>query len=143
MISWYNTAALSRSLSPAAGRETRTTAARPDTKNWSVVRRVAGNFRYCAPEQLDLLTRIYVDVHYHANFVPPVVKLATNSRVGSGVARSNDEPQTPFARVLASPNDAAEHKDPLRETCALLNLFDLHQEIIDLQRALFGSLPSL
>jgi hypothetical protein len=112
-----------------------------EQKNWSVVRRVAGYLRYDTPEQLDLLNRIYLSIHYHGNFFLPVMKLAFKTRVGGKVARTYDEPQTPFARVLASADVAAEHKDELRETYALISLLDLRQQITGLQDALLRTLP--
>jgi hypothetical protein len=110
-----------------------------EQKNWSIVRRVAGYWRYDTPEQLALLNRLYVAMHYYGNFFLPVMKLLSKSRVGSRVTRTYDEPQTPFARVLACPNVADEYKDLLRETYDLLNLVDLHQQIIDLQDALLST----
>ena len=113
-----------------------------EQKNWSVVRRVAGYLRYDTPEQLSLLNRIYLAVHYHGNFFVPAMKLAAKTRVGSKVRRCYGKPQTPFARLLASPEVAAEHKDALRETYALLNLVDLHHQLTDLEEALLRTRPA-
>ena len=110
-----------------------------EQKNWSVVRRVAGYLRYDTLEQLALLNRLYAAVHYYANFFLPVMKLASKSRVGSRVMRVYDRPQTPYARVLASPQVTDEHKELLRETYQLLDLVDLRQQVSDLLDALFRS----
>ncbi len=114
-----------------------------EQKNWSVVRRVAGYSRYDTPEQLALLNRIYLGIHYHGNFYLPVMKLASKTRVGAKVARTYGEPQTPFARVLASPDVAPEHKDQLRETYGLISLIDLRLQITNLQDALLRTLSML
>jgi hypothetical protein len=96
-----------------------------EQKNWSVVRRAVGYERYDTPEQLNLLNRLYASVHYYGNFFLPVMKVVSKSRVGSKVTRTYDEPQTPYARILASSDVADEHKDLLRETYRLLDLVDL------------------
>ena len=71
------------------------------------------------------------------------MKLASKTRAGSTVTRTYDEPQTPFARVLASPDVAAEHKDHLRETYGLISLIDLRRQITGLQDALLRTLSML
>ena len=53
--------------------------------------------------------------------------------MGSKVKRIYDTPQTPYARVLASPDVSEEHKAELRESYALLNLVDLRRQINELQ----------
>jgi hypothetical protein len=113
-----------------------------EQKNWSVVRRIAGYLRYDTPQQLGLLNRIYRCVHYHGNFFLPVMKLASKTRVGSHVTRTYGEPQTPFARVVASPDVADEFKDQLVETYQLLDLVDLRQQIDSLLDALLSTAPA-
>ena len=114
-----------------------------EQKNWSVVRRAVGYERYDTPEQLKLLNRLYTTVRYYGNFFLPVMKVVTKSRVGSKVSRTYDKPQTPYARVLASPDVADECKDLLQETYGLLDLVDLRRQIVDLQAALYRSLSTL
>jgi hypothetical protein len=110
-----------------------------EQKNWSVVRRAVGYHRYDTPHQLDLLNRLYAVMHFYVNFFLPVAKLKEKSRVGSKVTKRYDEPQTPFARVLDSPDVCAEHKALLRETYALLDLVYLRQQIDRLQDLLLAS----
>jgi hypothetical protein len=113
-----------------------------EQKNWSVVRRATGYHRYDTPQQLDLLNRLYAVMHFYVNFFLPVAKLKEKSRVGSKVKKRYDTPQTPYARVLRSPQVSEDHKALLRETYELLNLVQLRQQIDDLQDQLIASLSS-
>jgi hypothetical protein len=110
-----------------------------EQKNWSVVRRAVGYYRYDTPSQLDLLNRLYAVMHFYVNFFLPVAKLLEKSRQGSKVIRRYDEPQTPYARVLASPHVLEAHKAVLRETYELLDLVYLRQQIDRLQDQLLDA----
>jgi hypothetical protein len=114
-----------------------------EQKNWSVVRRAVGYYRYDMPEQLDLLNRLYAVMHFYVNFFLPMMKLEHKSRVGSKVKRVYDEPRTPYARVLESPYVSEAHKAQLRETYELLDLVYLRQQINDLQSQLLDSVSIL
>ena len=114
-----------------------------EQKNWSVVRRAVGYYRYDTPEQLDLLNRLYAVMHFYVNFFLPVMKLEEKTRVGSKVKRVYDKPQTPYARVLASPDVSEEHKAELRETYALLDLVDLRRQINELQGEILSTVSTL
>ena len=110
-----------------------------EQKNWSIVRRAVGYYRYDTPEQLDLLNRLYAVMHYYVNFFLPVVKLKEKVRRGSKTRKVYDDPLTPYARVLACPEVSEEQKTQLRETYSMLNLVDLRQQISQLQSQLFDS----
>jgi hypothetical protein len=114
-----------------------------EQKNWSVVRRAVGYYRYDTPEQLDLLNRLYAVMHFYVNFFLPVTKLEQKTRVGSKVKRVYDKPQTPYARVLVSPDVSEEHKAALRETYDLLNLVDLRRQINELQDEILSTVSTL
>ncbi len=51
-----------------------------EQKNWSVVRRAVGYWRYDSPEQLDLLNTLYARLHLYVNFFLPVMKLEEKVR---------------------------------------------------------------
>ena len=110
-----------------------------EQKNWSVVRRAIGYRRYDTPRQLDLLNRLYAVMHFYCNFFLPVAKLIDKSRVGSKTKKRYDDPLTPYARVLRSPDVSDERKALLRETYELLDLVHLRQQINDLQDCLLAS----
>ena len=81
-------------------------------------------------------------MHFYVNFFLPVMKLEQKTRVGSKVKRVHDDPQTPYARVLASPDVSEEHKAQLRESYALLALVDLRRQINELQTAMLNSVST-
>ena len=87
-----------------------------EQKNWSVVRRFVGDLRYDTPAQLKVLNQLYDVLHLYINFFLPVMKLQEKVRVGSKIKRVYDKPQTPYARVLASPQVSARSKAKLRAT---------------------------
>lgn len=111
-----------------------------EQKNWSVVRRAVGYWRYDSPAQLELLDRLYVRLHLYVNFFLPVGKLQEKVRFGSKVKRIYDDPQTPYARVLASPSVSEEDKAELREAYGYLDLIELRRSIDDLQVQLLRTL---
>ena len=110
-----------------------------EQKNWSVIRRAIGYYRYDTPEQLDLLNRLYAVMHYYVNFFIPMMKLKEKVCQGSKVKRVYDEPQTPYARVLACQDLSEERKSALRETYVMLNLIDLRRQLNELQAAILNT----
>ena len=114
-----------------------------EQKNWSVVRRAVGYYRYDTHEQLELLNCLYAVMHFYVNFFLPVMKLEEKTRVGSKVKRVYDKPQTPYARVLASSHVSEEHKAELRETYDLLDLVDLRRQINELQDEILSTVSTL
>jgi hypothetical protein len=110
-----------------------------EQKNWSVVRRAVGYYRYDTPEQLDLLNSLYALLHFYGNFFLPTMKLKKKVRVGSKVKHIYDDPQTPYARALASDLVSEEDKAQLREVYSHLDLFALRQRIDQLQDQLLAT----
>jgi hypothetical protein len=113
-----------------------------EQKNWSVVRRAVGHYRYDTHEQLSLLNRLYAVMHFYVNFFLPVMKLKEKTRMGSKTKRVYDKPQTPYARVLANPDVSEERKAELRETYDLLDLVDLRRQINELQDEILGTVST-
>jgi len=111
-----------------------------EQKNWSVVRRAVGYGRYDSPEQLDLLNTLYARLHFYVNFFLPAMKLEVKVRIGSKVKRVYDDPQTPYARVLASHHVSDKDKAELREAYGYLDLLELRRRIDELQVHLLQSL---
>jgi len=100
-----------------------------EQKNWSAVRRFVGDLRYDTPAQLAWLNQLYERLHLYLNFFIPVMKLKEKVRTGSKVKRVYDEPQTPYARVLASADVAAKIKVQLRAQYRRLDVIQLKQDI--------------
>ena len=113
-----------------------------EQKNWSVVRRAVGYWRYDSPEQLDLLNTLYARLHLYVNFFLPVMKLKEKARDGSKVKRIYDDPLTPYARVLASDDVPEDDKAELREAYGYLDLVELRQRIDELQMQILQTLSS-
>jgi hypothetical protein len=111
-----------------------------EQKNWSVVRRAVGYWRYDSPEQLELLNTLYARLHSYVNFFLPVMKLKEKVRFGSKVKRLYDDPQTPYARVLASDHVSKEDKAELREAYGYLDLVELRRRIDELQAQILQTL---
>jgi hypothetical protein len=86
-----------------------------EQKNWTIVRQWIGYQRYESDAALALLEAIYADLRLFINFLQPTMKLVEKQRVGSKVRKKYDTPQTPFQRVLASPDVDQATKDQLRQ----------------------------
>ena len=100
-----------------------------EQKNWTAVRRWVGYDRYESPEALALLEAIYADLRLFINVFQPVMKLVEKKRVGSQVHKKYDTAQTPYQRMLASPNIDDSVKDQLRELYPTLNPLALQRRI--------------
>jgi len=111
-----------------------------EQKNWSIVRRAVGYYRYDTPHQLDLLNSLYALLHYYDNFFLPVAKLKEKVRIGSKVKRVYDDPQTPYARALKSEHLSEADKNELREAYSHLDLLALRQRIDELLDELLTTL---
>ena len=111
-----------------------------EQKNWSVVRRAVGYWRYDSPEQLNLLNTLYARLHLYVNFFLPVMKLEEKVRFGSKVKRVYDDPQTPYARVLASGHASKEDQAELQEAYGYLDLVELRRRIDELQAQILRTL---
>lgn len=108
-----------------------------EQKNYSIVRRSVGYYRYDTPQQLELLQLLYSHLRLYTNFFQPVMKLKEKIRRGSHVSRCYDEPQTPYARLLARADIEPERKETLRHQYQKLNVVTLKREINRLQAELF------
>lgn len=100
-----------------------------EQKNWAVVRRFVGDLRYDTPQHLQWLNELYDVLHFYINFFVPVMKLKEKVRIGSKIKRVYDEPQTPYARVLASPDVSAKDKAKLRRVYKTLNVVELKRQL--------------
>jgi hypothetical protein len=110
-----------------------------EQKNWTAVRRFVGDLRYDTPAQLELLNQLYTLLHLYLNFFIPGVKLKQKVRQGSKVKRVYDNPQTPYARVLASPHVSRQRKATLRRIYQQLDLVELKQQIDQVVKQLWAS----
>jgi len=99
-----------------------------ENKNWTQVRQYLGYERFDNPEITALLNELYTsEWRWFMNAFIPSVKLIEKKRVGSKIVKKYDKPQTPLARVLASPHLSAAQKRQLKEQCRDLNPFQLQK----------------
>lgn len=108
-----------------------------EQKNYSIVRRTVGYYRYDSTQQLELLRSLYARLRLYTNFFLPVMKLKAKSRLGSKLTRQYDEPKTPFRRVLEHPLIPQHIKDNLSALYPTLNVVLLKRELNHLQNLLF------
>ena len=104
-----------------------------EQKNYSVVRRAVGYWRYDTEAELAVLNELYGWLRLYTNFFQPVMKLIEKTRVGSKVRKKYDQAKTPYRRVLESPFISREAKEELQQEYAKLNPVELKREIIRLQ----------
>lgn len=107
-----------------------------EQKNWTIVRRFAGYGRYETRDACKCLNDLYGLVREYVNFFMPSQKLIEKVREGSQVRKRYDAPQTPYQRVLASPEIDASIKRSLKRTYATLNPAELKRGIERLQKML-------
>jgi Integrase core domain len=107
-----------------------------EQKNWSVVRRFVGYGRLEGEQQRRALDQLYAVLRLQLNFFAPSMKLVEKTRHGSRVTKRYDRPQTPYARVLASPTVSDDVKNQLHTLYSTLNPAALARSISILQRRL-------
>jgi transposase InsO family protein len=106
-----------------------------EQKNWSVVRRAVGYYRYDTPRELDLLNQLWPLVATQVNLFLPQQKLISKTRHGAKVAKHHDTGATPLGRLLTDhphlldPHDRTRLEELLRDT----DVLDLKHQISDLQ----------
>jgi len=110
-----------------------------EQKNYTVVRKTVGYYRYDNEHQLALLVELYNHLRLYTNFFQPVMKLTSKTRNGSRVHKTYDKPQTPFQRLLVHPLIAPDVKEKLSATFHTLNPADLKRTISHIQHILFLS----
>lgn len=103
-----------------------------EQKNWSIVRRLVGYLRYDSRRHVTVLNRLYDRYSVYANFFLPVMKLKEKKRFGSRVRKIFDAPQTPYARLLESPDVSQADKRKLKARYASLDVVALRREIDEL-----------
>lgn len=109
-----------------------------EQRNWTVVRQYVGYGRYDTPEALACLQELYLVLRLWVNFFRPVVRLQEKEVVDGKVRRRYDRPQTPYQRVMASPEVAANVKEELSRLYRSLNPVVLCKQISALQEALWA-----
>lgn len=110
-----------------------------EQKNYSIVRRTVGYYRYDTQEQLSMLNELYRNLRLYTNFFIPVMRLKEKLRTGSKLTRRYDVPQTPYHRLLAHPDVDHHLKENLTRQYEQLNVVRLKRQLNELQNLLFRS----
>ncbi|MGC8482594.1 MAG: transposase [Thermodesulfobium sp.] len=107
-----------------------------EQKNYSVVRKYVGYFRYDREVELMTLKKLYESLRLYINFFQPVMKQISKERVGSKVTKRYDKAKTPYQRILENPGVEKIDKEKLREQYTKLNPAELQRQIVKLQKKL-------
>jgi transposase InsO family protein len=106
-----------------------------EQKNWTVVRRNVGYFRYDKPRELDLLNQLWPLVSLQVNLYLPQQKLVSKTRNGAKVTKRYDKATTPLNRLLSSFDDMIDPHDltRLQTLHRDTDIEDLKHRITDIQ----------
>lgn len=107
-----------------------------EQKNYSVVRRAVGYQRFVGQQAVQTLNTLYEQVALRHNFFLPSMKLREKQRQGSRVMKRYEPPQSPYQRVLLSPQVDAAVKRRVRRRYQKLNPAALDRQIRGLQQRL-------
>ncbi len=106
-----------------------------EQKNWSVVRRSVGYFRYDTRRELDLLNQLWPLSSLQVNLFLPQQKLVSKTRTGARVRKTYDTATTPLQRLLSDHGDIVDPHDRRRLEGQLhhTDLVTLRHQIADIQ----------
>jgi hypothetical protein len=107
-----------------------------EQKNYSVVRRAVGYFRYDTEEELKVVNELYHYLRLYTNFFQPTMKLIEKTRIGSRVIKKYDRATTPYQRVLSCTEIPETVKRRLKRQYRSLNPASLKRQITRLQNKL-------
>lgn len=106
-----------------------------EQKNWSVVRRNIGYFRYDTPWELSLLNELWPLVSAQVNLFLPQQKLLSKTRTGAIVRKKHDTATTPLQRLLTGHPDILDphDRDRIQSLLITTDLIQLRHRIADIQ----------
>lgn len=106
-----------------------------EQKNWTVVRRSVGYFRYDTPAELALLNELWPLVSKQVNLFLPQQKLISKTRNGAIVRKKHDTAATPLQRMLTSHAEILNDHDreQLEQQQVETDLIALRHRIADIQ----------
>jgi len=101
-----------------------------EQKQWTHVRQLFGYDRFEEPQLVDPMNDLYErEWSLYQNFFRPTFKLESKERINSKYRRRYGDPQTPYQRLLDSPQVSKKTKAQLRRTFRSLNPFQLKKRI--------------
>ena len=106
-----------------------------EQKNWTVVRRAAGYWRYDTTKELDVLNTLWKAQTLLTNLFLPQQKLTGKTRTGARVIKTYDQPRTPARRLLDDHPDLVDDHDrrDIEHLLATLNPAQIRRDIGVLQ----------
>lgn len=108
-----------------------------EEKNYTLIRRAVGYMRHDTPQELKILNRLYYYLCLRSNYFLPTMKLTSKQRIGSRVVKRYNLPETPYQRLLGSPDVPDHAKEQLKRNYKELNPAQLTREIVRLQQELW------
>ena len=109
-----------------------------EQKNWSVVRRAVGYYRYDTEEEFQVLKELYASLNLYNNHFQPSQKIIAKIRNGNKISKKYDRPTTPYERIMQSPWVDQDKKDRLRRQHEALDIYKLKSIITHLQEQLLS-----
>ncbi len=106
-----------------------------ESRHWLLVRSYVGYRRYDTDAEYRILVELLPLISMLHNYFMPTMMLTRKVRVGGKVYRTYDI-DTPYNRVLKSPDVSEEKKQALRETKAALSYPELLLKILQLTKKL-------
>ncbi len=107
-----------------------------EQKNYDLVRKIVGYFRYDTDEQLAVLNQIYRLHGLLFNYLYPSQRLIEKHREGSKVYKKHDSPMSPYQRLLQSESLSKGMKTKLRVQYYRLHPLEIAKQISQLQEQL-------
>jgi hypothetical protein len=106
-----------------------------EQKNWTVVRRSVGYFRYDTAWELALLNQLWPLVSAQVNLFLPQQKLLSKTRTGAIVRKKHDTATTPLRRLLTRYPEIVDLHDrhDLEQLLTQTDLIGLRHQIADIQ----------
>lgn len=108
-----------------------------EQKNWTHVRQLLGYERLEGAELVSAINELYRIWGLLHNFFCPTFKLKKKRRDGAKTKRKYEIPETPYQRLLRSPDLSAEHKAALRARFQELDPIKLKKDLEDELRKVF------
>jgi len=100
-----------------------------EQKNWTHVRLLLGYQRIGNETLIPLINELYEVWDWYRNFYCPTLKILKKSKIGSRYIKTYSAPQTPYHRIIESPEILEPLKVHLTELYCNLNPFTLKKQI--------------
>jgi len=105
-----------------------------EQKNWSIVRKAVGYFRYETKKEVETINQIYKYLRVYTNYFQPQMKLIEKKKIGSKLRKRYDTPKTPYQRVMECEKIDGKTKEKLKKTYESLNLIELEDKLFEMVR---------